>query len=298
VLTAGDAERWTVDVDATAWADPWPGRLAIGLAADVDVHEVDGAHWAAGERPDDDPFTVETAELWRTIAAFESTQAESNGRLFDVADLHVALRARFGGKDANGDGLDDVDGLFVAHGLFGDLDGDHAYDDGETIGRTGHPARTLEVGSTPTTFEAAPERRRVPLPRGLVADVSAPNTVARWWVTTIAVGAPPRLTRPRVDEAGQVAIVPPPEDDAAAIVLTADADEHIAAVAARWTAAQLHESALVHTAPALAVVVSLRAGEPSHADAPIDPRALFYAGASAACLGLVLLVVGGIRARG
>jgi hypothetical protein len=297
-LTAADADVWWVDVDPSAWSEPTPPRIVIALPAEgLDTATVSGAHWISAERNDDDAMTVGLPELWKVLTDYVSTQPESNGRLLDVGDLYAALHGRFGGVDRDEDGRDDLDGLFIDHGLFADVDGDHAFDPGEVLGATGRPAVELDLGGETVKWPAQLDRRRVPLPAGLLVELDAPDVIARWWVTSVDAEGAPRVGRVTLDAAGLGAIIPPPPGEGATVTLLADADEHIPAVANVWTAAELHHAADRRDAAHLEVTVTLRRGEPARANTPLDPRLLFWAGCGATAFGLGLLIVGLILGR-
>ncbi len=89
---------------------------------------------------DDDPVDLTLDEIWQTIVSFTSQQQAGNGYVFDVVDLYTAFRQRYGGRDADGNGMDDIEQLFIAHGLFADTDGDRSFLHGNEVGRTDHAA--------------------------------------------------------------------------------------------------------------------------------------------------------------
>ncbi|MCL1593687.1 MAG: hypothetical protein M3132_04965 [Actinomycetia bacterium] len=136
----------------TVWAVtlPWdlPGDGGRGFFAAVVPPEVtwDSVELVAFEgRPgdvgtDDDPVDLTLQEVWDTIVVYTSTQPESNGYMFDVADLYTAFSSAYGGRDGDDNGMDDIDQIFVAHGFFGDSNGDRSFHT-ETPGMTDHPAR-------------------------------------------------------------------------------------------------------------------------------------------------------------
>lgn len=300
---AGD-ERLGVRVDASVWrmVGDEAMRLPIAVPPGIAAGAIASAVWDGAGRPDDDPLQVELATLWASIVDFRSEQPESNGRLFDVADLHAALRPAFGGRDRDGDGVDDVDQIFVAHGLFADTDGDHVHGPTEAIGRTAHPARTLEVDGEATTWPAQLQRRRVPVPAGLRVRVQSPEIAPRLFVQTTwptEMGRDVELAGAPLDAEGRVTLIAPPSGRGASVRLLADADEHRPAVVRAWDADVLHAVALEHTEPTLAVNVSLLRGGPgaSRGLPEIDPRLLFVAGAASVGLGVILLGIGALRGR-
>jgi hypothetical protein len=290
-------------VDPSVWrsaSGPSP-RLPLALPSGFDAATIVGAAWVSSARADDDALTVPLADVWRAISTYESTQPESNGRVLDVADLHAALSQAIGTADADGNGRSDLDDVFVAHGLFADLDGDHELDAGETIGRTAHPERAVTVDGEPTVWPAMPERRSVPTPEGLRVAVSGSAAAARLYAQTVWPLASARdmeITLAAVHD-GHALVLPPPGGAEAEVHLLADADEHQPAIVATWTADALHEAAAGHSEPALSVEVALSPGGPSASaiGRAIPPLWLFVGGAGAVAIGLVLLVVGAIRAR-
>lgn len=62
--------------------------------------------------------------------------------IFDIKTLYDVLRSRSVGQGHSREGpLTDLDELFVAHGFFADVNGNGAYDSGETIGLAGDSTR-------------------------------------------------------------------------------------------------------------------------------------------------------------
>ena len=292
-VSSGDP-IWSVDIDPSAWTDTTISRLVVALPPEgVDPTAITGAKWSTEARADDDPVTVPLEDVWAAIEGFRSTHEESNGKLFDVADLHAALRAKFGGRDGDGDGRDDIDQLFILHGLFADLDGDHVFDEGETIGSTAHPAGESSAG---TKWQARPQRR-VPAPAGLRASLATPQAVGRWWATSTSSSGHTRVTRLIASDAGLATLMPPPGLPAASVAVAADAEERVASLAERWSAEELHARAENEHATPLDVSVTLRKGEPSQASATVDPRWLFWGGAASAGFGVLLLLVGVVIGR-
>jgi len=228
----------------TAWGPtiPWdlPGRPApdAEIAWPVDglfvIPIPAGLSWAelgvvAFEgRPgttstDDDPVDLDLAELWDAIVVYGSTQADANGYLFDVADLYGAIRARFDGRDADRNGMDDVDQVFVAHGFFADPDGDRSWRHGDPIGRSDNAGQGAFPGRSP-------RRDLEPFP-GARVRVDAGGVGVGVLVT---VSFPDRpgygfLVRPDAD--GRVAVIPPPPGSGGNASLTVLADGYLPALA-------------------------------------------------------------------
>ncbi len=93
---------------------------------------------------DDDPIDIELVDLWSSIVD-GSTDASKPGKpddyihVFDVHELYDVLKADFGGTDADADGIDDVDQVFIMHGFHEDTNGSRTHDPGERPGLTSHP---------------------------------------------------------------------------------------------------------------------------------------------------------------
>lgn len=251
---------------------------------------------------DDDAVQIDPPLLWSAIAEFRSEQPESSGHLFDVADLYQALRGRFGEQDRNRDGLDDIDALFLAHGLYADLDGDREHDPDEPLGLTAHPGRTLDVDGTPEAWPDLRKRRRLALPPALRMQVEVEPSDA-----TIAVLVPGSayggyLVTP--SDEGLLRVLPPPAREGATVMVIAMAPGHRPTVlwhadAKAWLA-ELEQ----HQAPYLTATAKLPTGEGTEAattsetaGSPRWPRLAFIGGGIAALLGLVLMAIGWPRLR-
>ncbi len=246
---------------------------------------------------DDDPVQAELSEVWEAIAQFRSEQPGSNERLFDVVDLHRALRERLGGKDADGDGVDDIDQLFVAHGLHADPNGNRTYDAGETLGETSHPGRSIDVDGQPQQWPALEPRRRLTLPAGLRMRVEAPAD-ATLVVATSGSTWGGYVVEP--DAAGEIRIVPPPAEPGARVSLIAMAPQHRPTVVWQHDAGALLEELEGHATPYLTVTAQLDAlgtRTSSSATGAAWPRFAFAGGALAAVLGLLLVALGWPRFR-
>lgn len=307
---AGARVRVSTD-DWSGTAPVAPAELAAGaegwvaLPLPAHVAEVDDPVAALTLRPillpsapDDDPMTVAPAALWTAIAELRSDKDASNGRLFDVSDLYLALRGRFGGKDADGDGYDDVDQLFVAHGLFADLDGDRQRSPAEALGLTSHPGRTVEVDGQPQAWPDLVPRHRLTLPPALTMKVQTEPADA-----TIAVVIPGSawggyLAQP--DDEGLVTLVPPPATDGGSISVIALAPGLRPTVLLHREAEPLLAEIEQHAAPYLKGGGRL----PEHVHgASRDggtlrwPRFAFIGGVLAVLVGLVLMAIGWPRLR-
>ncbi len=211
------------------WAStvPWDlpalgGRGFFSIALPPDLTWDSFAVVAFEGRPgdvltDDDPVNLTLQELWDTIVQYVSVQPESNGYLFDVTDLYEAMRSKFGGRDADDNGMDDIDQVFIAHGLFADTDGNQSFR-GEVPGRTDHPAY-LE-------FPAYIPRRDAPPAPGARVEVNAGNVDARVLVQ-VTLPEPNQyqgysyLATPDTDNLVHVAMPPPEYGGTAALTVLA-----------------------------------------------------------------------------
>jgi hypothetical protein len=174
---------------------------------------------------DDDPVDLTLDEIWQTIVSFTSQQQAGNGYVFDVVDLYTAFRQRYGGRDADGNGMDDIEQLFIAHGLFADTDGDRSFLHGNEVGRTDHAA--LMVPGLGELLPGWIPRRDLPPLAGSLIDVDTGPVAAG---IVVQVSPPPPLeytgysyvTYP--DDDGKVHVAVPPADIGGTVGLTAIAD--------------------------------------------------------------------------
>jgi hypothetical protein len=206
----------------TGWAItmPWdlPGEGGRGFFAiivpqdiewdSVDVTAFEGRPGDVGT--DDDPVNLTVEEVWKTIVVYTSVHPESNGYLFDTADLYDAFSTEFGGRDTDRNGMDDIDQIFIAHGLFADRDGDRSFHS-ETPGMTDHPARGAYA-------EFIPRRDAPPLPGTLmtvdtgsvdaqvVVQIVLPNSESYSYITT-------------PDDDGKVHVNVPPDGQGGSVIL-------------------------------------------------------------------------------
>ena len=85
---------------------------------------------------DDDYIDLTMSQIWDIIGS------KTYSDLRDMKDVYDAfVAAGIGSGDSDGDGLSDLDELFVAHGIFADTNGNHSYDPGEEIGRAADGSR-------------------------------------------------------------------------------------------------------------------------------------------------------------
>lgn len=234
---------------------------------------------------DDDDVTIALDAVWAAMREYRSEREQSNGRLFDVADLYRALRGRVDGPS--------LDALFVAHGLFADRNGDRQRQADEALGLTSHPARTVTVDGESHTWPAFDPRHRLRLPDALTLrrDVE-PDTATlvatlpgSAWGGYVLRGDTPRL-------------VVPPGSHPHPVAVMAIADDLDPAVALHESAAALLESIEQHTSPYLVATAQLRA--PAAPVLRVDHSLLpwiFIGGCSAVVLGLLLIGFGWPRRR-
>lgn len=240
--------------------------------------------------PDDDPLAADPRELWTAMVQLRGQQPEGNGRLFDVADLHQALRGRFG---------EPIDTLFVAHGLHADLDGDREHDPDEPLGLTSHPGRTLDVDGQPQTWPDLVPRHRLTLPPALRMriDVEPPDATIAVMTEGSAWGGD--LVTP--DAEGMVRIVPPPARGEAGVAVVAMAPGRRPAIVWHRTSVALLAELEAHEQPFLTASAQLpdaaALSTPAAAGSPQWQRLAFLGGAIAVLLGLVLVAIGWPRMR-
>lgn len=303
VLAAAEGWRGTVVVSPKTLPPGADGSIALPLPAAVGelADPLAALTLTATTRPavtDDDPVQVELRALWTAIAELRSEAPDSNGRLFDVTDLYLALRGRFGNQDVDDDGQGDIDQLFVAHGLFADLDGDRERDPAEALGQTSHPGRTVTVDGAAQTWPDLVPRRRAELPPALTMKVQTEPADA-----SIAVVVPGSrwggyLAEP--DDEGLVSLVAPPSGSGGSLSVIAWAPGLRPTVLLHRDAAAMLAELEQHHRPHLAEGVRLPAFEvPTAAAAGSPPwqRYAFVGGAIAALLGLVLMAIGWPRLR-
>ena len=95
---------------------------------------------------DSDWIDLGTVDLWNLL---------NNASIQNIHDVYLTLKALNGPQwsdltgDADNDGIDNLDELFIAHGFFSDADGDHTYDAGEAVGYAGDKARPNRENTPP-----------------------------------------------------------------------------------------------------------------------------------------------------
>ena len=250
-LAAGQGGRYAIPIPAAAVYD----RLRV----------------TAGPLPsdDDDPIDVTLAALIDAIGDYRGDHRFGNGHVFDVSELYAALSAAFGGGDRDRDGVEDVEQLFVAHGLYADLDGDRVRAGaGERAGLTSHPAFYDFPARRPREDLAPPAEGLLAIDSGGVATHAV-----------VHVAYPPPLDRRGYGyvaaiEDGRVLVAPPARDGGATVTVIAYAEGFRPAIAGRYTADELWQrwdAALGQSS--LALTVTLRPE-----GAPDDDAAALAAG--------------------
>ena len=302
----GAVARTRTVVVPEAQGEQSSGRFAAwvpdGVAAST-------ARLATHPAQDDDPVDLALDDIWRAIADFTSTKPESHGRLFDVEDLHAAMKKSFGGKDADGNGIEDIDQLFIAHGLFQDANGNRRWDEGEIVGQTGHPGGPITIDGVETRRPDLSPRHRVELPAALRAEVELTGAQDPTLVVLAHAGErPPVAYMPTADAAGRIAILPPPAavpsdaagDAQASVSILALAPGEAPVVVARLDATQLLADIERRTVPFLSLSADLAALQPDAVSAAEDLRVawgIFVGGSVTLLFGLGVLVLGIARGR-
>lgn len=259
-----------------------------------------GLELHASPRPaavDDDPVKVELSALWAAIVEFRSERPGSNGRLLDVTDLYRALRGRFGGQDADADGHEDIDQLFVAHGFYADLNGNRAHEPAEAIGLTSHPGRSIEVDDTLEVWPDLIPRHRLVLPPALhlQATVSPPDSILLVLVSGSSWGG---YLAP-LDAEGELRVIPPPAREGAYASVVAVGMDVEPTVVWHQDASELLAQLEAHRSPYLTIEAELTPGAEgsTRAGSPEWLRLAFGGGALVALVGLLLIAVGWPRSR-
>ncbi len=161
--------------------------------------------------PDDDGFNMDPRDVIELIRNVPNI-GDRGGRsfaattVFDVAELYDVLSARLPkDRDKDGDGADDLDELFVAHGFHEDLTDLKRYTRGERLGLTTHAPGTAR---TP--------RYSVEIPADTLVHFTAPENAV---MAVFSSGGRPYAVRPDAD--GRIPVhVPSVETKGRAIVVT------------------------------------------------------------------------------
>lgn len=285
------------------------GSLALPLPAAVATADdaVAGLRFHAittAAAKDDDLVRVELSALWTAIVELRGERPDANGRLLDVLDLYSALRGRLG-QDRDGDGLDDIDALFIAHGLYADLNGNREHDPTEALGLTSHPGRTLDVDGQAQTWPDLVPRYRLALPAALRMQVKVEPAPAA--VAVLVSGSTWGGYAITPDAEGWIRVVPPPAVAGASVSVLATAADHRPTVVWHRDAGPLlaeleqHGEPYVHIdaqLPTMAeAAAAAEAAQTDIASSPGWPRIAFLGGCIAALIGLVLMAIGWPRLR-
>ncbi|MBM3294116.1 MAG: FHA domain-containing protein [Candidatus Aminicenantes bacterium] len=188
---------------------------------EVAVREVVGGRTGV----DDDLIDLTLEEVWETILRHRSTERRyGNYRTFDVKDLYDAFKAKVGGRDADRNGIDDLDEIFIKHGFFADRNGDRVWQPGEEVGMSDHPSRlgspemiprrnTPEQPGAFIGFEGRREGRPAEIDRFIV-ETRFPKETGRARLNRSAVVRVPR------EKKGRLYVIMPPEEYGAKAVIT------------------------------------------------------------------------------
>jgi hypothetical protein len=156
VKGTGDTRRFLI---------PAPAGLSF---TDVDVSAT------VGQSGDDDPIDGNLSSLWATILNGRNL---SGGHIANVYQLHNALLAAYAG-DRDTNGIDDVDQIFISHGLFADVAGGRSnrrFDaaatgsERETPGLTSHYEHGSDPAIIPRFFGSRLPEQQVHVDTGGVA---------------------------------------------------------------------------------------------------------------------------------
>ncbi|MBL4687614.1 MAG: carboxypeptidase regulatory-like domain-containing protein [Nannocystaceae bacterium] len=283
-------------------ADPSRGRFTALLPEGIVAQTV---RLVSHPAVDDDPVHIELKALWQVITEFESSKDEGHGHLLDVDDLHTALLGAFGGHDVDNDGVDDIDQVFIAHGLFADNNANGVHDQGEAVGQTGHPGSELTVDGQASPRPALTPRFRATLPAALRTSItleSAPNATVV--VVATAQGYAPVVYAPKLDPGGHFVLVPPPvptnNKTSASVAVLALAPGKQPAVVAQFEAGALLAELQTHSAGYLSLTANLKEVAQVGDAAATDLRVvwgMFVGGTATFVLGLLMLAAGVIRRR-
>jgi hypothetical protein len=183
---------------------------------------------------DDDQVTVPLKTITQTIAA---AHAPDGGPIANMSQLHNLFKSTFG-ADKNGNGVDDVDEIFVQHGFFDDADGDQLWKPGDAVGPTAHAAQGSFPAITPRPHAEAPVSSLVPVVTGrtdaqVLVDVEYPEKDAAKSFATVA----------QPDPDGTMFLDVPPPDSGATVTIVAVAPDTPPVVAGQITASEFWKAA-------------------------------------------------------
>lgn len=219
------------------------------------------ANARVGKSGDDDPIDLDVAALWASIdgardATSKPGKANGYDRLYDVHELYGALKKVYGGKDDDGDGRDDLDQVFVAHGFHADPDGNHSFDDGETVGMSTRP----QPGAT---TPPAPRHDPPTVPATLAQlDTGGVDATAIAFVSYDAPYETHSYSYALEPLDGTVALAVPPEDVGGSVTVLTLAEGHLPEVAGTVRAESFWKEARSRDyEPFLAFDVDLREGD-------------------------------------
>lgn len=243
---------------------------------------------------DDDPIDLELTDLFVALESGKYPgpkpgKPERYAHIFDVYELYQVLKAEFGGEDRDGNGTEDVDQIFIEHGVHSDPNSNQTFDPGETVGLSNRKA--LDAAGRPTGTAA--ERMNV---RPLEEQMATVDTggVAASFVAFVDFPAPNEgdgySYEVEADDEDRVTMVVPPEGSGGTVTLMAMADGYLPEVVAEVGEQTFWEDARAHPGESfLSFDVALEPGEVSLDDekSATGPLIMVLAG------GLAALAAGG-----
>ena len=245
---------------------------------------------------DDDPITVSFRELWDVILAAPSAHPSSQGHIVDASELYEALFVAFNG-DRDGDGRDDVDEIFINHGVYGDVAGgrsNRVYDEGEQVGLTSYRDVPGQDSLDPRTAA-----EQVP---AYLATLDTGSVDARVLVQVLydePFAGRSYAFEQLPNEDGNIEVSVPPEDLPATVHVFAVADGHHPALLTTLRSDTFWADAAANDfEPFLALSATLVEGDPFAEDESGSSSIVLTAGAAIAAIALAVVAFVALRLRG